>query len=103
MKRNKLIILAILIIGSFAVQTVSSNDACRLVAYWSLNSTSGTIAEETVNKFNGTVTGAAWTSGVFCNALEFDEIDDLVDITESAINTIGSLSQGTIVFWFKHK
>ncbi len=41
--------------------------------------------------------------GVFGNALEFDEIDDLVNITESAINTIGSLSQGTIVFWFKYK
>lgn len=63
MNRNKLIILAILIIGSFAVQTVSSNDASRLVSYWSLNSTSGTVAEETVNEFNVTVTGAAWTSG----------------------------------------
>ncbi len=103
MYRNKLIILAILIISSFAVQTVSSNDASRLVAYWSLNSTSGTVAEETINEFNGTITGATWTSGVFGNALEFDGIDDLVNITESAITTIGSLSKETIVFWFKYE
>lgn len=102
MQRKKLIIITILLIASFTVQSVSSNGTSGLVAYWDLNSTSGTVAEETINDFNGTVTGAIWTSGVFGNALEFDGVDDLVNVTQSAIATIGSLSQGTIAFWFKY-
>jgi hypothetical protein len=72
-----------------------------MVAHWKFDETSGIVAEDSVGGFHGTVQGdAIWTAGRVDNALLFDGIDDYVDLPQNAIDVIGSLTQGTISFWF---
>ncbi len=99
---TRVTILTILLFSAFVIQEVAPNSTSGLVAYWNLNSTSGTIAEEIINGFDGSVSGANWTSGVFGNALQFDGVDDFVNITQNAIATLGNLDQGSIAFWFNY-
>lgn len=74
------------------------------VAYWSFNETSGQIAhDESSSELDGEVHGAVWAEGISGNALDFNGINNYVDISdnEGYPDAIGSLSQGTISVWFK--
>ncbi|MHA2357739.1 MAG: hypothetical protein ACXABK_03090, partial [Candidatus Heimdallarchaeaceae archaeon] len=108
MPKNNSFILVFLLFSCLSIQSVNVisnvtfNSTSGLVAYWNFNSTSGSVAEESVNGFNGSVIGASWTSGVYGNALEFDGVNDFVNVSQSAISTTGNLDQGTIVFWFNY-
>ncbi len=115
--KKKVLILTLLISISFTfqgniivsslttqmIEDISLNSSSGLVAYWSFNSSSGTEAVEPINEFNGLVSGANWIPGVYGNALDFDGEDDFVNITQSAISTLGTLDQGTIAFWFNYQ
>ena len=52
----------------------------NLVAHWKFDETSGTTALDCVGDNNGTVHGATWTTGQVGGALEFDGLDDYVDV-----------------------
>jgi hypothetical protein len=69
-----------------------------LVAYWMLDEGSGTTASDSYDGYNGTVSGATWTTGKVNNALSFDG-NDLVDCGD--INELNSVSEFTIVGWIK--
>ncbi|MHC4159293.1 MAG: LamG domain-containing protein, partial [Planctomycetota bacterium] len=57
----------------------------NLVTHWKLDEGSGTTAYDSAGTNNGTITGATWTTGGMINgALDFDGINDYVDITDSA-------------------
>ncbi|MHC4443540.1 MAG: LamG-like jellyroll fold domain-containing protein [Planctomycetota bacterium] len=75
------------------------------VAYWSFDETSGTaLPDQGPNGFDGQVNGAVWSSGISGNALDFDGLDDYVEITDGDgyPNLIGDLSEGTVSVWFKY-
>ena len=61
-----------------------------LVAYWPMDENSGTtIYDETVNNNDGTVNGAVWTIGKSGSGLNFDGIDDYIEIPFSqSINVL---------------
>jgi hypothetical protein len=72
-----------------------------IVAHWKFDETSGNVAEDSVGDFHGAIQGdAIWTAGRVDNALFFDGIDNYVDLPQNTIDVIGSLTQGTISFWF---
>ncbi len=73
-----------------------------LIAYWKFDETSGNIAHDSANGFDGTVYGEKWVKGRIGNALDFDGADDFVNLPQNAINIIGNLSKGTIAFWFNY-
>ncbi len=71
-----------------------------LVAYYSLNEGSGTVAHDQSGSANiGTIqNGPSWVSGKQGAALSFDGTDDRVDIPNLATQVTGSF---TISFWAK--
>jgi hypothetical protein len=81
----------------------SENINSSLIAHWKFDETNGDVAYDSANGYHGIVNGGAtWVSGQIENALLFDGIEDYVDLPQNAITDIGSLSQGTIVLWFKY-
>jgi len=75
----------------------------NLIAHWKFDETEGTVASDSAGNYNGTVIGeATWSTGYDGNALYFDGADDYVQLPQNAIDDIGSLTQGTIAFWFNY-
>ena len=76
-----------------------------LVAHWGFDEGSGSIiGDSSVYGNNGTIYGAIWTTGVIGGALEFDGIDDFVQIPDNLSNPpahLSSLGDGSISVWFK--
>jgi hypothetical protein len=72
-----------------------------LLAYWNFNENSGTIVADTSgNENNGTINGAIWISGINDSALEFDGIDDYINVPDSATLDLGT-GNFTISVWIK--
>lgn len=73
----------------------------NLVANWNFEG-EGTTILDYANNHDGTIVGNAQrTQGKVGNALYFDGIDDYVYFSQNTVDEIGSLTQGTIMFWFK--
>ncbi|MCW1921047.1 putative Ig domain-containing protein [Luteolibacter arcticus] len=72
----------------------------NLRAWWKLDESSGTNADDTTGRLqDGTVSGAAWSSGTFGNALSFDGVDDGVFVgTSAAVLGSGNFS---LAAWVK--
>jgi TolB protein len=81
--------------------TLTSNDE-GLVAEWHFDENSGNILRDTSgNGNNGTIYGANWTSdGKLGSALQFDGVDDYVEVPDSPELSGGSGKNMTIEFWF---
>lgn len=53
-----------------------------LVGYWGFNEGTGTTAvDSSSNGYNGTISGASWTTGIFGSALSFDGINDKIALS----------------------
>jgi len=76
-----------------------------LVAHWTFDEDSGNIVSDSSGfGNNGTVYGATWTTGAVDGALEFDGIDDYVQIPDNSSPPpvhLSNLSDGSISIWFK--
>jgi hypothetical protein len=76
-----------------------------LVAHWTFDEESGNIVEDSSEfGINGTVYGARWTEGRIGGALDFDGIDDYVQIPNNEShppNNLKNNDQGSISLWFK--
>jgi len=72
-----------------------------LVAYWNFDEVSGGTAGDSIGGNTGIlVNGPAWTTGKIGNALDFDGVDDYVNVgTNSALNITGDV---TVSAWVKH-
>jgi len=104
------ILLLLLMLGSTAsisdlhntahAEGITSKDTA-LVAYWSFDEGSGGVAHDNSGNGNdGTIYGAAWTSGVSGSALSFDGRNDYVMIPSSAsLDIRGSI---TLEAWVKY-
>ena len=54
-----------------------------LISYWRFNENSGTNANDVADQNLGTVNGATWTKGKLNSALNFDGVDDYVNISHN--------------------
>ena len=80
----------------------ASYASANAVGHWKLDSTSGLVAYDSVNGYNGDLTnmvGDEWTPGIIKGALDFDGIDDFVKV--GGDDTWKSLTEGTINLWFR--
>jgi len=69
------------------------------VAQWKMDEGSGSTAYDvTDNNNDGTISGAAWTTGKYGSALSFDGVDDYVDVADSSSLTTTNL---TVSAWIK--
>jgi probable HAF family extracellular repeat protein len=69
-----------------------------LVGHWKLDDESGGTAEDSAGSHDGTITGATWTDGRLCGALDFDGAGDYVDVGD-VLDFIDS-EDFTITGWF---
>jgi hypothetical protein len=68
----------------------------NLIAYFNFDDD----ADDVLNDFTGDIKGGAeFRKGRLGNALYFDGIDDYVELSEEALDSLGKLKQGTIAFW----
>jgi len=73
-----------------------------LVAYYSFDEGTGNIAYDiSGNGNNCTIYGAKWTKGKYGSALQFDGVDDYVDIPDSTDFTFDATTSFTIEVWMK--
>jgi len=73
-----------------------------LVAEWHFDEGSGNILTDTSgNGNNGTIYGATWTTdGKFGSALQFDGVNDYVEVLDSPELSGGTGKNMTVEFWF---
>jgi hypothetical protein len=69
----------------------------NLVSWWKFDETSGTTAYDSAGTNNGTVYGAAWTTGKIGGALSFDGINDYVNLGD--LDVIVGSNPFTIAGW----
>jgi hypothetical protein len=76
-----------------------------LVGHWAFDEKSGNIVEDSSNySNNGTVYGATRATGAINDALDFDGIDDFVQIPDNLSHPpehLDSIGDGSISVWFK--
>ncbi|MEF8847971.1 MAG: LamG domain-containing protein [Candidatus Thermoplasmatota archaeon] len=112
MKNQQLIIISLLTIillmlsGCFNDINTKNPDISRgLIAHYTFDEKNGTIAKDfSKYRVNGTVYGGKWTDGKIKGALDFDGINDYVQIPNNKSPTpkhLRNIKQGTISFWFK--
>jgi parallel beta-helix repeat protein len=75
---------------------VASQDG--LVAHWKLDETEGPTAHDSAGQYHGTVCGdPQWTTGKVGGALQFDGLDDYVELPIDMV--ISSLADCTLATW----
>jgi hypothetical protein len=73
-----------------------------VVGVWLFNEGKGSVAKDTSGKGNdGTLkNGPAWIDGKFGKALQFDGVDDYVDVADKDNLSGGDGKKLTVVAWF---
>ncbi|MHC4083985.1 MAG: LamG-like jellyroll fold domain-containing protein, partial [Planctomycetota bacterium] len=70
-----------------------------LIAHWKFDEGNGSIAYDSAGTNDGTIYGAAWTTGQLGGALNFDGVDDYVDMADTVKNYLGR--NYTVSAWIK--
>jgi hypothetical protein len=74
----------------------------HLAGWWKFDESSGTIAYDSAGENDGTINGAAWTTGLIGGALDFDGVDDYVLVSDSDSISVGNKDY-TICSWIYPK
>lgn len=86
--------------GTDLILTPGEGPREGLVAHWSFDEGQGTaVTDSTLNGSDGIINGAQWATGPGGYALEFDGVDDYVDITE--MPPVSTLGVGSLSLWFR--
>jgi hypothetical protein len=81
--RRVCLLVAAAILSNLLVAEVRADLSDGLVAYWSFDEGSGAIAHDSSGNGNhGTISGATWAQGVSGAALDFDGLDDCVEVPD---------------------
>jgi len=71
----------------------------NLVAWWKLDEGEGITAQDSAGDNDGTIYGAAWTSGQINDALDFNGVDDYVEVPDDASLRFNEYDSFTISCW----
>lgn len=70
-----------------------------LISYWKFDEGSGSTAYDSAGDNDGAISGAQWTEGQVRGALEFDGVNDYVNIGKP--ESLANLGTATVAMWFK--
>jgi hypothetical protein len=92
------------IVGAVLVLALAQRATAGQIGYWAFDDGTGAIARDSSgNGNNGTLTGGpAWTVGQFGKALQFDGVDDYVNIPHND-NLIPTTGKVTVSVWINAK
>ena len=93
-------ILVLVLTVSFASAVPVAPDNADVIAYWSLDGTSGTVANDSAGSNNGSIVGSAWVTGVLNNGLEASGTDD-ADPQYFYMASSDKLNVNATSFWFE--
>ncbi|NIP25986.1 MAG: hypothetical protein GWN67_16725 [Phycisphaerae bacterium] len=71
------------------------------VAHWKFDEGAGGVAYDSAGTNDGTIYGAQWTAGIIDGALDFDGVDDYVNIPYNASLDIDASEGITLSTWIK--
>ncbi len=100
MWRTNLGLVIAALLGLLALPSLSQAGDPNLVAYWTFDEGTGTIAYDSAGGNDGTIYGANWTTGQIDGALEFDGTDDYVDC-ESGFESVTGSTTKSIMAWIR--
>lgn len=92
------VVFCILLAASGSVTAVGGNEP---IAHWKFDEGAGTIAYDSAGDNDGIVYGAQWTTGQINGALEFDGVDDYVEVDSPEGLNFGSSTDFTFAAWIK--
>lgn len=91
-------------VGGDGLENAQETKEEGLIAYWNFDEGEGSIlGDSSGSGINGEIHGTAWVRGISGKALEFDGVDDFVEINARGLDVVGELEYGTIAFWFKFR
>ena len=93
-----LIVLCMVVSMAASVFAACVDAPGGMVSYWKFDDGSGTTAADSYGTNLGTVYGATWTTGQVGGALEFDGVDDYVEILDDDSLDVNTL---TLEAWIK--
>lgn len=96
-RRNIMKTLTTLIIVLSMTSFAAAGLQDGLVAHWTFDEGSGTIAHDSAGNNNGVIHDATWTTGKFGGALDFDGDKDYVTVPDN--DSLTPSSQISICFW----
>jgi len=85
---------------SLVQEDVNEPTLAGLVSHWEFDEGTGSIAYDSASTNHGTIYGAAWTTGQIGGALDFDGVDDYVEIIDSD-DSLDIEDNITIAAWVK--
>ncbi|MBW8041288.1 MAG: hypothetical protein FVQ85_14965 [Planctomycetes bacterium] len=71
------------------------------IAHWKFDEGSGAIAYDSAGNNDGTIYGAAWTTGQLGGALDFDGVDDYVEVSDDPSLRFTQYDSFSVSFWAK--
>jgi len=96
LQRPRMVVLACVLAGASGA-VADLNDG--LVGYWSFDEGEGDTAHDYSGYDNhGTIFNATWVNGISGSALEFDGVDNRVEVPDAPVLNPGSVTVG---LWFK--
>ncbi len=118
-KKNLVFGIIVLFIGASVIPTISGNIVKTSIkstiqgptkpllidnyanGYWKFNEGNGNTAyDSSAHNFDGTINGATWTTGYSGYALDFDGVNDYVDLDDYAKNNLGFNKTDDLIFEF---
>ena len=96
----KKLVLSFMVIVLFLWMSSSALAACPagMVSYWKFDEGSGITISDSYDNNPGTISDATWSTGIVGNALDFDGVDDYVEVpSDPGFN----LSSFTLEAWVK--
>ena len=118
-KKTLIVGIIVLLIGTSVLPTINGNiiktsnnstiqDPNKLLfsnnyvnGYWKFDEGTGNNAyDSSGHNYNGTIYGATWTTGYSNNALDFDGVNDYVDLDAYAQNYLGFNKTDDLIFDF---
>ena len=94
--RRQSILAAMAVVLLAAIPTVTE---ATLIASWNFDERSGTTAFDSAGSNDGVVHGAQWVDGLLDGALNFDGVDDYVEIPDSdSLNPYAGLTVSAWVY-----
>jgi len=71
------------------------------IAYWKFDETEGTTAYDSAGSNHGNVHGAQWTTGQVGSALDFDGVNDYVEVSDDSSLRFSQYDSFSISLWAK--
>ena len=86
---------------SLIQEEVNEPTLTGLVSHWMFDEGTGSIAYDSAGDNDGTIYGAAWTTGQIGGALDFDDVDDYVEVGDDPSLRFTQYDSFSICLWAK--